>query len=56
VTGVVVISTVVAAVPTKITALYDRYGHVGYEASVPKDFFKAREKPTQDRVEFTVNF
>lgn len=35
---------------------YDRYGYARYETSIPKEFFKARESPSQDRLEFTVNF
>jgi hypothetical protein len=36
--------------------IYDRYGYVGYQASVPEYAFASASAHTQDRAEFVMNF
>jgi len=44
------------SVPDRTLRKYDRYGYVGYEASVSERLFAAWQEKPDDRVEFTVGF
>ncbi|MFZ0738773.1 MAG: hypothetical protein WAM96_16880 [Candidatus Acidiferrales bacterium] len=44
------------SLPDPTLRKYDRYGYVGYQATVPKSFFEAGSTEQEDRVEFGVDF
>ena len=44
------------SLPEPLLRKYDRYGYVGYETSVPKNFFDSGETASTDRVEVRFNF